>query len=43
VDQHRVTNADFQKLVRITGHEDAMPLTKEVAGHLEMWVRFNRY
>lgn len=43
VDQHRVTNADFKKLVRITGQEDAVPLTKEVAGHLEMWVRFNRY
>lgn len=43
VDQHRVTDADFQKLKRITGHDDAMPLTKEVSGHLEMWVRFNRY
>lgn len=43
VDQRRVNDADFQKLQRITGHTDAIPLSKDVKGQLEMWVRFNRY
>lgn len=44
VDQHRVTADDFMKIANAVGQPQATPLTsKGKDGHLELWIRFERY
>jgi methylthioribose-1-phosphate isomerase len=43
VEQHRVSADDFMKIANEVGQPQAVPVTKDNKGQLELWIRFERY